>query len=199
MIRGDAGVVVPIRSFAGAKSRLAARFNAAERARLMQAMAERVAAAAGSLPVAVVSSAPEVGAWAEDLGLDLLPDPGSLDGAADAGRRWALGLGLARVVVAHADLPLVESLAPLAAPGPEQVAVLVPCHRDDGTPLLSVPPVAAFRFSYGPGSFARHVAEAHRAGLRVVELRDEPALRRDVDALSDLDGMDLDAVGVFAE
>lgn len=182
----EAAVAVPIRAFTGAKSRLGARLTGAERAALMRTMAERVVTAAGALPVAVVSSAPEVEAWAGGLGATVIADPGTLDGAAAAGRRWAARLGVPRVVVAHADLPLVESLARLAAPGGEPVAVLVPCHRDDGTPLLSVPVTAPFAFSYGPGSFARHAAEARRAGLKVVELRDDPTLRRDVDSLDDL-------------
>lgn len=184
-----AGVVVPIRAFLDAKSRLAPHLGDDDRARLMQAMAERVVAAAGTLPVVVVSSAPEVVAWATGLGIEALPDPGSLDGAAGAGREWAATRSLPRVVVAHADLPFAVTFAPLAEPGGDPVAVLVPCHRDDGTPCLSVPAAAVFRFSYGPGSFDRHVAEARRAGLRPVELRSDPGLRRDVDAADDLEGL----------
>lgn len=184
-----AGVVIPIRAFADAKSRLAPRLTENERSRLMQAMAERVVAAAAPMPVAVVSSAPEVVGWATALHLELIPDPGSLDGAADAGREWARGIDAARVVVAHADLPLVESLAALAEPRSEPVAVIVPCHRDDGTPLLSLPVDALFRFSYGPGSFDRHVVEAVRAGLEVLVIRDDPRLRRDVDSIDDLDAV----------
>lgn len=181
------GVVVPIRAFADAKSRLAPRVPAADRARLMQAMAERVVGAAGRLPVAVVSSAPDVLAWAAGRGCEVIADPGSLDGAADAGREWARAAGLTRVVVAHADLPLVETLCPLTGAGSSPVAVVVPCHRDDGTPLLSLPVDAPFRFSYGPGSFDRHVEEARRLGLEVVELRDDVRLRLDVDSVEDLD------------
>lgn len=180
------GVVVPIRAFVDGGSRLSPHLDAAERARLLEAMATRVVAAAPPLPVTVVSSAPEVVAWADGLGADVVPDPGTLDGAADAGRAHLRDLGLARVVVAHADLPLVETLDPLAGPGADPVAVLVPDHRGDGTPVLSVPVAADFAFAYGAGSFARHVAEARRAGLEVVELRDDPRLRHDVDAVEDL-------------
>jgi len=51
---------------------------------LLRAMAERVVAAAGSMPVAVVSNAREVRAWAVGRGLTVLEDPGSLDEAAAA-------------------------------------------------------------------------------------------------------------------
>ena len=47
-------------------------------------------------PVVIVSSAPEVIAWAHALGLAHIADPGTLDGAADAGREWVRDRGLAR-------------------------------------------------------------------------------------------------------
>lgn len=189
----DAGVIVPIRAFVDGKSRLAPYLDADDRARLLEAMAERVIAAAAPNHAVVVSSAPEVVAWAGRLGLDTIDDPGSLDGAAAAGLEyWRTGR-VERAVVAHADLPLVDSLDALTRPGAAPVAVVVPCHRDDGTPLLSLPVTlpdgASFSFSYGPGSFARHVAEARRVGLEVVELRDDPRLRQDVDGVEDLEAL----------
>ncbi|MBI2169146.1 MAG: 2-phospho-L-lactate guanylyltransferase [Actinobacteria bacterium] len=184
-----AGVVIPIRAFDAAKSRLASAVGAAERSELMRAMAERVVAAAADLPTVVVSSAPEVTAWARASGLTCVPDPGTLNAAADVGRNSLAAVGVARLVVAHADLPLVESLTAVVAPGARPVAVIVPCHRDDGTPILSIPIDSDFRFAYGPGSFERHVAEAARVGLEIVELRDDPTLRRDVDSPADLDGI----------
>lgn len=180
------GVVIPIRAFTRGKSRLAERLGEPERAGLLQAMAERVVEAAAELPVVVVSGAPEVLAWASARGVEVLADPGSLDAAATQGVEHHRARGLARVAVVHADLPLVETLAPLAEPGDAPVAVLVPCHRNDGTPALSVPAGAGFRFSYGPGSFRRHVEEAHHRGLEVHELLD-PQLRLDVDCVEDLD------------
>lgn len=183
---GLTGVVVPIRAFIDGGSRLSSKLDPAERARLLESMATRVVTAAAPLPVTVVSSAPEVVAWAEGLGAHVAPDPGSLDAASDAGRAHVRDLGFVRVIVVHADLPLVETLEPLAAPGADPVAVLVPDHHDDGTPVLSVPVAADFAFAYGEGSFTRHVAEARRAGLDVVELRDDLRLRHDVDVVDDL-------------
>ena len=191
-----AAVVVPVRSFPGGKSRLGGRLDGAGRADLLQAMAERVVAAAGPLPVAIVSSAREVRAWAASLGLTLLGDPGSLDEAAACGMRWARDLGALRVVVAHADLPLATTLAPLARDGSRPVVAAVPCHRDDGTPVLSLPTTAGpsgsggFAFAYGPGSFRRHAAAARRAGFAFRVLRDG-LLGRDVDAPEDLVGIHL--------
>jgi 2-phospho-L-lactate guanylyltransferase len=177
-------VVVPIRAFSEGKSRLG-ELGPGERARLLRRMAERVVRAAGDLPVAVVSGAPEVRAWAASLGLAVIDDPGSLDAAADAGARWAADMGAARVVIAHADLPLATDLAILARDGSRPTVAAVPCHRDDGTPVLSIPAGGGFRFAYGPGSFRRHAAEARRLGLAFRAVRD-PGLSQDVDVSEDL-------------
>jgi 2-phospho-L-lactate guanylyltransferase len=180
-----AGVVIPLRSFALAKGRLARHLDAAARAELARRMAERVVAAAGELPVAVVSSDPDVRAWARHAAV-VLPDPGSLDAAAGAGRLWARREGLDRVVVAHADLPLADSLAPVAGGGADPIATIVACHRGDGTPVLAIPAASEFRFAYGTGSFQRHCAEAARVGLRV-DVVSDPTLSFDVDVPEDLE------------
>jgi 2-phospho-L-lactate guanylyltransferase (CobY/MobA/RfbA family) len=63
--------------------------------------------------------------------------------------------------------------------------VIVPDHRDDGTPVLSLPTAAPFTFAYGPDSAARHANEARRRSLTVRIVRD-PALGFDVDLAVDL-------------
>ena len=92
------------------------------------------------------------------------------------------------MIVAHADLPharpgALERFATIA-PG---IVTIVPCHRDDGTPVLSVPAGAGFAFAYGPGSARRHAAIARGLGLAVHIVRD-PELGFDVDVPADLDG-----------
>ena len=183
--RSRAGVVIPIRSFIGAKERLASQLDQDARADAFRRMAERVVDAASPLPVTIVSSAPEVVAWARERGLATIDDPGSLDEAARVGVASVAAAGLDRAVIAHADLPHAQSLAPAATDGADRVAVLVPCHRDDGTNVLSVPVDAEFHFSYGPGSFVRHVAESERLGLDVRILRN-PDIRVDIDVADDL-------------
>jgi 2-phospho-L-lactate guanylyltransferase len=181
----DAGIVVPLRSFTMGKARLAEVLSEPERAALARSMAERVVSAAGAHPVVIVSSATEVVAWAVEHGCDVVADPGSLDAAAAAGRGWAIERGLARYAVVHADLPLARSLDAVVGDGDAPVAVIVPDHRDDGTPVLSLPTNVAFTFAYGPDSAARHAAEARRRALKVRIVRD-PALGFDVDVAADL-------------
>lgn len=183
------GIAIPIRAFALGKARLAEHLPVDVRAELARRWAEQVVTAARDLPTVVVSSDDEVREWAGSLQCAVIDDPGSLDRAADAGRAWVAARGLGRVVVAHADLPRARSFAPVMRDLARPVVTLVPCHRDDGTPVLSVPVDLDFRFSYGPGSFRRHAAEARRigAGLRVVRDAD---LAFDVDLPEDLAALD---------
>jgi 2-phospho-L-lactate guanylyltransferase len=180
-----AGVVIPLRSFTDAKLRLSGVLTNDARVALARAMAERALEAARPRPTVVVSDAPEVRAWAAEHGVEVVADPGSLDAAADAGRSWVRSRGLPRVVVVHADLPFAQHLDSVAADGAARVAVIVPDHRDDGTPVLAVPVDVPFRFGYGPGSAARHIEEGGRCGLEVRVVRDD-SLGFDVDVADDL-------------
>ena len=186
-----AAVVVPVKAFHTAKQRLAPRLDPGARAALARSMAAGVVAAARDLPVIVVCDDAEVRAWAATVGARALWTPGlGLDGAVEAGVATAAEEGAARVVVAHADLPLATDLGPVVG---EQGVVVVPDRHHDGTNVISIPAGSGFRFGYGPGSFDRHRAEALRLGLPV-EVRDDLHLGWDVDVPADLhlpDGADL--------
>lgn len=181
------GVVIPIRSFRGAKERLAERLSDASRADLARDLATRVVRAAAPLPVVVVSSAPEVRAWALEAGAEVLDDPGTgLDAAAAAGCDHFADRGFRRAIVAHSDLPDAGPLGPLVDGVGLGEVVLVPCHRDDGTNVCSIPLPRRLPFSYGPGSFRRHETTAHELGLDVVVVR-RVDLAFDVDVPADYD------------
>ena len=93
-------------------------------------------------------------------------DPGSLDRAAVAGREWVRDTGWpgsSWCTPISRSRPALDGIADDAdAP----VAVVVPDHHDDGNPVLALPSGADFTFAYGPGSCARHVAEAGRLRSR---------------------------------
>jgi 2-phospho-L-lactate guanylyltransferase len=186
-----AAVVLPLRSFSHGKGRLEARLGRARREALVRDMAERVVRAARPLPVVVVSSAPEVVAWAAAHDLSCIDDPGSLDGAATAGRDHLRAEGYARIVVAHGDLPFARRLDEVSGDGADPVVVVVASHRDDGTPVIAVPAAAPFEFSYGTGSFTRHCEHARALGLQVRVVHD-PDLAFDVDEPDDLARLQLD-------
>ena len=174
---------MPVKAFADAKVRLAPALPAAQRSTLARWMGERVLAAARGLPTAVACDDDEVAAWAVALGALVVWTPGrGLNGAVQDGVHHLAGLGAARVVVAHADLPLASDLTVVA--GAEGVTV-VPDRHDDGSNVVAVPSRAGFRFAYGPGSFARHCREAGELGLPLRVLR-VPELGWDVDLPADL-------------
>jgi 2-phospho-L-lactate guanylyltransferase len=176
-------VLVPVKAFGEAKARLAPTLDAAGRDALARAMAGRVLAAAHPLPVAVVCDDDDVASWARDHGAMVLPEPGrGLNGAVEAGVERLRAAGAAEVLVVHADLPFAHEVAQLS--GFDGVT-LVPDRHDDGTNVVCVPSGAGFRFRYGPGSFARHRAEAGRLGLPWRVVRD-PELTWDVDVPGDI-------------
>lgn len=175
-------VIVPIRSFEGALSRLAGMLGERRCHDLMRLMASRVVAAADGLPVHVATDDVEVAAWASDLGAEVAPvgRPGLSTAVSVTVDRLAAA-GVERAVVAHADLALAHSLRPAVGAG----LVIVPDRRRDGSNVLCVPTDCGFRFAYGPGSFRRHVAEAERLGLAVTVV-DDDALASDMDYPEDL-------------
>jgi 2-phospho-L-lactate guanylyltransferase len=178
-------VLVPIKSFRNAKVRLASALPPAERAALAKQMADRVLAAAGSLPVSVVCDDIDVASFAEDRHASVIWRPGlGLNAAVTDGvAQLTEEHGAIEVIVAHADLPLADDLGRL--PGFAGIT-FVPDRRDDGTNVVCLPTGLGFTFSYGPGSFARHRAEADRLRVPYRVLRD-PRLGWDVDEPSDLE------------
>jgi 2-phospho-L-lactate guanylyltransferase len=181
-------VLVPLKAFGAAKARLAPALDAEARAELAERMAAQVLAAASPLPVVVACDDEGVRSWAIDAGAEVVWTPGTgLNGAVEAGVAWLRERGFAYALVAHADLPKASALAPLASFG--SGITLVPDRREDGTNVLGLPLTGAtegFTFAYGPGSFARHLAEARqrmRIDVRIARL---PDLQWDVDVPDDL-------------
>ena len=175
-------VVVPIRSFEGALSRLSEVMDGFGRRELMRLMAERVVDAADGLPIHVATDDAGVADWARGMGAAVVGAgrPGLSLAVALAVDRLAAA-GIERAVVAHADLALARTLRPAVGSG----MTIVPDRRRDGSNVLCVPTGVGFRFAYGPGSFERHIAEAGRLGLAVTVL-DDPDLATDIDDPGDL-------------
>lgn len=180
----SAAVIVPVKAFSAAKLRLALTLEPATRAELARAMAARVLRAARPLPTLVVCDDEEVRAWTERQGAEALWTPGlGLNGAVEAGIAHLVRRGVARAIVAHADLPLATELAWLAS---FDGITLVPDRHRDGTNVACVPTGAGFRFAYGAASFASHRAEAARLGFAVRLVPDVP-LGWDIDVPADLE------------
>lgn len=176
-------LLVPVKAFAAAKVRLAGIMDPGDRARLARALADGVLSAACGLPVAVVCDDAAVADWATGRGALVIWTPArGLNAAVTDGVARLRDEGAEHVVVAHADLPLVTDLSTVARPGH---VVLAPDRRRDGTNVAAVPAASGFSFSYGPGSFLRHCAEAERLGVPF-EILDREDLAWDVDVPDDL-------------
>jgi 2-phospho-L-lactate guanylyltransferase len=134
--------------------------------------------------VVVVCDDDEVRDWADELGVEVLWTPGlGLNGAVAAGLEHLAGRGVARAIVAHADLPLATELGWV---GDSDGVTIVPDRHGDGTNVIGLPTGTGFEFAYGAASCAAHVAEAERLGLPVYVVADE-RLGWDVDGPDDLD------------
>jgi 2-phospho-L-lactate guanylyltransferase len=176
-------VLVPVKAFARAKARLTPVLDQRARTRLARELADRVVLAAGSLPVSVVCDDEEVADWARGAGATVHWCPGrGLNGAVTDGYERLGVEGVDRIVVSHADLPLILDFDEVLETAG---AALVPDRHEDGTNVMALPARTGFRFGYGPGSFDRHRAEADRVGLDVTVVRSS-RLRWDLDVPDDL-------------
>ncbi len=177
-------MLIPVKAFAEAKLRLAPALGTAERAALARDMATHVVESSPPLPVAVVCDDGHVRDWALSVGAEVVWRPGTgLNGAVASGVEHLRDAGYDRVIVAHGDLPRAGPLAPLGEwPG----ITLVPDRHSDGTNVIALPSDCPFGFSYGRGSFDRHLTEAQRLRCSLRILRD-PALGLDIDLPADLD------------
>jgi len=183
----NVALVVPVKSFAAAKGRLAGVLDADAREALARRCAERVVAAGAPWPVYVVCDDEATRSWAVSAGArPVRQDSPGLNAAVACGVAAARQDGADHVVVSHADLPLATTYSHLVHSGE---IVLVPDRHRDGTNVLSMPVDAGVEFRYGPGSMAAHVAAATATGLphRIVE---DTSLGLDLDTPEDLDELD---------
>jgi 2-phospho-L-lactate guanylyltransferase len=171
MTHPDACVIVPVKSFAGAKRRLAPLLSVAERAALARAMLSDVLAAAiaavGPQRVMVVTSADEVADHARRAGAGIIDDEGV------KGTNAAVKAGFARrrhgaVMALPGDIPgiIPADIAALFSAAERSRIALAPAPEDGGTNALACDAAGRIAPCFGPDSFARHIEAANAAGIR---------------------------------
>ncbi len=185
-------IIVPSQAPERGKSRLAAILGPAERRAFSRACLRRVVTlarrASGARRTLVVSRSGEVLGLARRLGVRALTErrrglnAAVRQAVAFSGRRGAAG-----IAVLHADLPqlsLKDVACVMSALARHRGVALAPDRGLTGTNALALRPAGKFRFHFGPGSFAKHCAEARqmRARIRVVQ---RPGLAADVDTPND--------------
>ena len=174
--------MIPVRSFRLGKQRLAGSLDETARAWLGEDLTRRVAetvADAGQLPLIVTADA-EVARWATVSGFPSVPDDNEgLDVAAGIGVDWAITARSDWIVI-HADLPLIgegdiRSLTEVLSAGRQPISP----SSDGGT--SAVGGRGPFPFSFGVGSFHRHLAR-----LEQPEVVMRVGLALDIDSPEDL-------------
>ena len=192
-------IVIPVRSLADGKRRLAPVLGPEERAGLVRRMFLRTLEAAleAGPPVLVVSPDPAVLTLARDRGATGLeePRPVELNHALELSAREAATRGATALLVVSADLPHLEAAdlramlppPPTAPSAPADAVVrIAPDEAGIGTNALYVRPPDLLAFEYGETSCRRHVEQARARGARV-ERVERPGLRFDLDTPDDLE------------
>lgn len=186
--------ILPIKSFGAAKQRLGELLGAGSRQALARAMFADVLSALRHVPaldeIAVVTGdrSAEWAARAERVLVLADPTEEGQSAAALIGVRHALSEGFDRALLVPGDAPLLdpaELTALLEREPDDEGVVIVPDRHGIGTNALLLSPPDVFEPSFGPDSFARHVAAAETAGISS-SVADLPSLTLDVDTPDDL-------------
>ncbi len=189
--------ILPVKSFSHAKQRLDGGVAPGSRRALAEAMVADVLVALrrthGVEETLVVSSDRDAQRIAVGHGATVLED--DLDRghnpAATNGIRWALEQGADRALLVPGDCPLLdpdELELLLAQPVDPPSALIVPDRHGTGTNALVLTPPGSLEPSFGPGSCARHLANARLIGT-AAEVVHVPTLALDVDTPEDLDAV----------
>ena len=185
--------VLPIKTFARAKHRLADAVDVPDRRALAEAMVgdvlEALSAVRGLDRIIVVTAEPRAAEAARGAGAEIVHDgeEAGQSAAAALGVESALAAGAERALLVPGDCPALDpaEVDGLLSRQGRAGVVIVPDRHGAGTNALLLSPPAVIVPSFGPGSFARHAARAHAAEtvVRVAELR---SLGLDVDTPDDL-------------
>jgi 2-phospho-L-lactate guanylyltransferase len=165
--------VVPVKSFARAKARLAGLLDSAQREQLARAMLEDVLTGLRKLDglsgILVVSADTQAMEIARAYGARTIDDP------FESGPNEAVRLALPflqetradAMIVVPTDVPQIEpdELLPIVQCLSASSVALVAALRDGGTNLLGCAPIDVIRPCFGADSFAKHVNTARRAAI----------------------------------
>lgn len=187
-------LMVPVRSFASGKSRLAHRLEPDQRARLARALAEVVVDVAHGLPTYVVCDVHEIADWATDRGARavIVAARGLNESLTEARPHVLESTSADWIAIVHADLPLATSLGVelgrLLSGRSDDSVVIVTDRAGDGTNVLLIHrrELARWTFAYGPASCTAHLDQAVSLGLRP-EIVESVDLSVDLDTEADLD------------
>lgn len=186
-------LVVPMKSLLEGKSRLAPALDHARRhallERLLQHTLEQAAQFPGLERTLLVSACSEARARATGVGAQVLEERAcvGLNGALRQAQLALRRLGAAHMLAVPCDLPLLaaEDLRRLAQAGSAHSVGIAPDRARQGTNGLCLEASLEFTFSFGPGSFLRHLEHVRQLRMQCVPV-ESAGLAFDVDLPEDL-------------
>ena len=169
-------IVIPVKRFSNAKTRLSSMLSEAERESLAQVMLHDVLQAASEARlvsgIVVVSNEVRSRYAVERVGGLYLEETGSgLSSAIQQAADWLLSHGQRGLMMLPGDVPLVSSREidnVIEDHFGSPAISLVPDREHDGTNALAATPVDAIPFSFGRDSFSLHKKAAEAAGISPV-------------------------------
>ena len=188
-----AWLVLPVKSIADGKSRLAGHLSPAIRRSLNVELLTRSLTLAARYPglarTAVVSHCPEVLDLAFAKGAQCIEEQGEgeLNNALDQALVALRGPADEHILVLSCDVPFAreDDLRHMVVRARTSPCVVVATDRaGSGTNALCLPQGTSFQFRYGPASCMHHAAQASALGLECVVLR-HTSLAFDVDTVQD--------------
>ena len=187
-------LLLPVKDLTNAKKRLIGTLTPGERFGLAQAMlADTIRAVRGVRrpdKIFVVTNYQPAMRIGTENGWEILPEERQISesDSVDAASKICEAWGVRAVLRVPLDLPLIQpndidDLLALECESP--ALVIVPSRDGTGTNAILRTPPTLFPSHFGNGSFAKHLAEAGKAGARVM-VRRNARLEMDVDDESDL-------------
>jgi 2-phospho-L-lactate guanylyltransferase len=181
-------LLIPFKSLATAKQRLADALDARRRSELAEAMLRDVMAAAAGvkdrIDVALVTGDAQAQAIARELGFRMIEDTRneSETAAIEMATEWCEAQGYDTTIVIPADIPLIasEELHSVLDAAPEEGAVFVPAYDRRGSNCILRRPAALISLRFGNDSFLPHCEAMKRTGKRLVIL-EFPGMGLDID------------------
>jgi 2-phospho-L-lactate guanylyltransferase len=186
-------IIVPHRGLEQAKTRLATSLSPEERIFLASQLLQRVLRVSREVSddVVVISPSRTLREIVESSGARLAVQRGmGLNEGLEQARFDTIADEIDTMVVLHGDLPNLQAsdvevlMAALPADGSAAVAI-APDRAGTGTNGLVLRPPGVIGFRFGPGSFAKHIAEVERAGVALVAVN-RTGLAFDLDTPEDL-------------
>ncbi len=186
-------ILVPVKSLAIAKQRLASLLDQTTRTRLAQAMLTDVLETLSAWPnhpeISLVTSDRFSVNLARKFNFQVIPDRASRSetAAIEMATKVCMERGISDTLVIPADIPLVQAweLEKILETSPREGSVLVPSADRRGTNAAWRRPAGLFPLRFGDDSFRPHLAAA-RASRKPCVVLTLPGIALDIDNPADL-------------